>query len=185
MLSRRPVQSTPDRGVDGDGAVRPREDIAAMSTAVRRADLTAVHWRYRRWGIPGVCYYCGCLGDSYDHVPPVSLAPIEHEHCQDMPFWLIPSCRECNVHLGNLPVLLIGARKAHLLRKYRVKYRKALSTPPWTEAELKRVRYNLRAKIEAAVRVREAAEARLGVLTRECIEPTLEDYLERLRHEAA
>ena len=102
-----------------------------------------------------------------------------------MAFWLIPSCRECNVLLGALPILLIGGRKAHLLRKYRTKYRKALSTPPWSEDELRRVRHNLRAKIQAALVVREAVEARLGVLSRECIEPTYEDYVDRRDAEAA
>jgi hypothetical protein len=96
-----------------------------------------------------------------------------------MAFWLISACRECNVHLGALPVLLIGARKAHLLRQYRNKYRKELATPDWTPNELSSMGYNLRKKILAGIALRDAVTARLGVLERECLEPTLEDYRER------
>jgi hypothetical protein len=150
-----------------------------VSNATRRFDMLSAHWRYRRWGTQGVCYYCGCIADSEDHVPPISLAPIEPERCEDMAFWLISACRECNVHLGNLPVLIIGARKRHLVRQYRSKYRKELSIPDWQLHELAAMGYNLRKQIVAGLQLRDAILARMGVLDRECLEPTLEDYRDR------
>lgn len=129
--------------------------------------------------IAGVCYYCGCLGDSHDHVPPISLAPEDPDFCEDLAFWLIPACRECNIALGVLPVLLIGARKAHLLRYYRSKYRKELRMPDWGKDEVEALGHNLRSKVLTGMAIKAAVIARMGVLERECLEPTLEDYRER------
>ena len=97
-----------------------------------------------------------------------------------MPFWLVPACRECNTNLGTLPVLLIGARKSYLAKRYRNRYRRILNTPAWTQEEMDDLSPNLRAGIESAERIRESVVARLEVLTQECIEPTLEDYRARL-----
>ena len=134
---------------------------------------------YKRWGTAGVCFYCGCIADSWDHVPPLSLVPSDSMYWEDVAFWLVSACRTCNSYLNNFPVVLIGARKLHLLRMYRSKYRKELRMPDWSDEELAALGKTLRSKVDAGLKTKRLIQAMLGVLERECIEPTLQDYQDR------
>lgn len=59
------------------------------------------------------------------------------------------------------------------------KYRKELKMPDWDQEELDTLGHNIRSKVLAGLALKAAVQARMGVLERECLEPTLEDYLER------
>jgi hypothetical protein len=53
-------------------------------------------------------------------------------------------------------------------------------TPGVSEGDIRKLGKNLRSKVEAGLRIKEAVQARLGVLEREGQEPTRQDYLERM-----
>ncbi len=141
-----------------------------MSDGRRRSERV-LHVRYRRLGVPGICYYCGCPADTVDHVPPLALVPEDPDLHSDLPFWLVPACRECNVLLGCNPILSLEARRAWLLRRYEQRYADELRMPEWSDRELKRLRWTLRSKVLAGLRLKRAVQDRLVVLGRQRCDP--------------
>lgn len=110
------------------------------------------------------CYYCGLPASSVDHVVPraflsaisgVDLSVNRHR------ILTVPACRECNSLLGASYQGTLEERKAHLKSILKTRYRKLLSSPPWSEAELEEIGPHLREEIERNMRNRDLIEARI------------------------
>lgn len=106
------------------------------------------------------CYYCGETADSVDHVVPQSmlrtLSTLEDEYTSAILArhgrrMTVPACIECNVLLGNKYFITLAERKAHLKQRLRVRYRKLLATPDWTDTELGRLGDRMQGYVIASV----------------------------------
>jgi hypothetical protein len=91
------------------------------------------------------CAYCGEAHDlDRDHVIPTSYLRERRSFAGD---WLVPACKECNSTLGNLLLFTVPERAAHLITKYKKKYRKFLLIPNWNIDEIAKMHGNLRIEI--------------------------------------
>jgi hypothetical protein len=104
------------------------------------------------------CFYCGLICEiEIDHVPPlrwVAALGASWFTDRDTSLWLIPSCRECNSKLLDLPVFTVKARKKHIFEVLEKKYTKKASAPKWTDSELSQLGETLKQKIESGEEIR-------------------------------
>lgn len=107
------------------------------NTGVKRSQVAAGRYSWHPNTQTGVCHYCGALGDSVDHVPPLMVlytgmdCGVAHKH-----LWLVQSCIECNTALSAFPGETLQERRDHLAKFYMRRYRRVLSIPRWSDEEL-------------------------------------------------
>lgn len=65
---------------------------------------------------PAKCLYCGAPQEVIDHCPPVTLQ--YHYQPSGLPFWLVPSCKECNYALGSKDLPTVSKRVEYLYHHY-------------------------------------------------------------------
>lgn len=114
--------------------------------------------------IEHACTYCGMIADSVDHVPPTTVRPtlIELKLVRQYPFTEVQACRECNVLLGRLALWTVASRRAYIKERLARRYRKYLSIPEWTDAELFALTDSMRESVEHGIAVKKVTLNRIA-----------------------
>lgn len=95
-----------------------------------------------------LCYYCGEVADSIDHVVPQSmlraLRLLDDPEVFDIlaqrnRVMEVDCCRDCNCRLGNIYSQNLYERRDQLRERLRAKHKMLLQMPDWTDAELGRM----------------------------------------------
>lgn len=122
----------------------------------------------------GNCTYCGAASElEREHVIPVvyhitrSFDPSRQ--------WIVPACGTCNRLAGSKLFFSIPEKAGYLLRRYRVRFRKALDLPFWKHEELNEMGYKLRKGIEQSMLTRMILLKRVSYL--ETVANYARDYL--------
>ncbi len=138
-----------------------RADKAYCSDRCRYAD-----WKGRQTGSPNTqpCEYCGMPADSIDHVPPQTVRPFMMESglSKRIQFVSVWACRECNCYLGAKALFTIEERKRFIKKVLRLKYKKYLKIPDWSDSELSRVGYTLEKAILYGIIMKEMVISRIN-----------------------
>lgn len=108
----------------------------------------ALHWRQGVSATP--CYYCGCPAGTIDHIPPRSIRPflIAEKLDNKYPFVEVDACQECNNLLGARTLWTAKKRKKFIKRALRLRYKKFIRQPDWSQEELKALGRSLRSYVE-------------------------------------
>ena len=115
-----------------------------------------------------VCYYCGVLADTVDHVVPRHLleragaAGISLAAVYRVRLWEVPACRECNCLIGGAIFKTIKERVAYVKMRIRKRYSRLLRMPQWTEEELEEVGPGMRGFVANAQARRQYIRDRLA-----------------------
>jgi len=114
------------------------------------------------------CMYCGQPADTLDHVPPVSrISDYEALRLDRERYFLVRSCADCNVVLGNSLQETILQRAEYLKDRLEQKHRNKLKAQEWDEEELQelgpRLRSSVRAQIRTATRIRARIDYYAGI----------------------
>lgn len=112
-----------------------------------------------------ICFYCGALGESKDHVPPLSYA----EHLEEENRLLIKSCLLCNGLLGNRALLTLLSRCDYLFIAYQRRFKKLLSMPPWQDHEILELKGSLKRSIILGIKKKTYIENKLLYLRKNII----------------
>jgi hypothetical protein len=112
--------------------------------------------------------YCGQPADTLDHVPPVSrISDYEALRLDRERYFLVRSCADCNVVLGNSLQETILQRAEYLKDRLEQKHRNKLKAQEWDEEELQelgpRLRSSVRAQIRTATRIRARIDYYAGI----------------------
>lgn len=98
----------------------------------------------------GRCYYCGEFAGTVDHVPAldnVASNGTSYYQNKGISLVLVDCCLECNVLLGNKSLDTLEDRKQYLCKKYKLRYKKILAAPNWTDEELEEISCKLKFNI--------------------------------------
>ena len=112
------------------------------SLAVARAReklLSTYNHLYKKHHCPmgrGGCFYCGEPYSQWDHIPPITR--VEERRPEDWKragykFWLVKSCKACNMSLGNKRLFTTQDRLEYLERRLSDKYEKGAAL--WSKKE--------------------------------------------------
>lgn len=100
-----------------------------------------------------VCTYCGDNTEiQREHVIPATYYMLRSFDPNDQ--WIVSACRICNNLAGSSLFFSIPEKAKYILRRYRLRYKKVLSMPFWTQDELNEVGYSLRHGIEQSMLMR-------------------------------
>jgi len=118
---------------------------------------------------PTICYYCGLLACTEDHVIPLSILntldriadPETYRKLIKNRTMLVPACRECNCLLGSTYQKTLEERKAFLKKRLKQRYKKLLNTPDWSQAELNEMGPNLKKHIISCLYERDLIRRRI------------------------
>lgn len=117
------------------------------------------------------CHYCGLLADTVDHVIPQSILANIHNGGDTALTALVsdrrrrlvvPCCRECNGLAGAVLDRSLADRTARVRARLARRYRKALSMPDWSHAELAALGDGMHALIRAGLEERDTTRRRLA-----------------------
>ena len=119
-------------------------------------------WRMGKTANP--CFYCGVPADTIDHVPPRSVRPfiVIEKLLHKYPFHEVTCCHECNVLLGDRALWSLPKRKKFIKRTLRIRYKRLLAAPAWTDEEKKPMGYSLKVIIEQKELMRRVLLERLS-----------------------
>lgn len=118
---------------------------------------------------PELCYYCGQIANTVDHVIPKSTL-IKLDSLEDSETTLsilgrrkltVPSCRECNCLLSDSIQESLTERKAYLKRKLRKRYARLLDMPRWEDEEVGELGCNLNQYIKMSINKKRLVRFRL------------------------
>jgi hypothetical protein len=139
--------------------------------ANRKADEALVDHLYTWQGsADGVCAYCGDVASTVDHVFPLSqaaalssvLTPTELRAKLRGGLSLVPACGDCNSRAGAKPFYTVASKRAYIQSKLRIKYRKLLDSPEWSEAELSELGFALRQSVMNDLQFKKRIRARIA-----------------------
>jgi hypothetical protein len=106
------------------------------------------------------CIYCGGTGElQREHVIPASY--IGYRSYDSDRQWIVTACRTCNQLAGSKVFFSIPEKSKYILSRYKIKFKKVLSTPFWNESELRELDYTLRKSVEAGVEAKALLNLRL------------------------
>lgn len=105
----------------------------------------------------GVCTYCGVPAGSKDHLIP---RPYSGD-TQRRLVAVVPACADCNSRINDTWAVSVAERRAIAQQSIGRKYRKLLSEPPWTKAQMAELGNTLRQHIIKGNHEREWVKARL------------------------
>ena len=111
-----------------------------------------------------VCYYCGDPASTIDHVPPLDFVDAYgSDHCvrYDIDMVKVPSCSECNRHLGNRPLLTLRDRAEFIYDDISRTYKRIIELPDWTADEIDGMGDGMRGTIEEEQVKKQWVESRL------------------------
>lgn len=109
---------------------------------------------------PYICIYCGNDATCKDHLLPLLWTGRDYRRLTPT----VPACNECNVLLSDKVIPTIMDRAQYLAEKYRLRYKKLLAMPEWTDKDLEELGYHLQSNIRAAEYKRRRIEFKLRVL---------------------
>jgi NMD protein affecting ribosome stability and mRNA decay len=109
------------------------------------------------------CMYCGVPAGTVDHIPPKSIRDflLSQGLYDRYPNVEVDACHECNCLLGARPLWTIVVRKRFIKQALRRRYKRILSMPDWTDAELGRMSPTMQATIQARIDIREWVNRRI------------------------
>jgi hypothetical protein len=111
------------------------------------------------------CIYCGGHVElQKEHVIPASY--LGHRSSDSDKQWIVVACSVCNRLAGSFVCFSIPEKAKFILKRYKVKFKKILSVPFWSDDELKELDYALRKTVEASIE----AKALLNVQLKHLIE---------------
>ena len=122
-----------------------------------------------------MCYYCGSVADTVDHVVPRHLLAsagnvgLDLSKVMRIRIWTVAACRECNVLIGGAVFRTLPERVAYLKTKLRKRYKKWLKLPAWTEEEIAELGPRAQDDVRAALRVQTAARQRIAWRPAQCV----------------
>ena len=110
-----------------------------------------------------VCVYCGLLGDSIDHVPPLSVRRrlVELGLGPRYPCVEVRACRECNSALGSRPYWTVALRTQFIKRWLKRRYAKYLKIPNWSDRDLAQMVPHMQDYVLNGLAVKALTERRL------------------------
>lgn len=92
-----------------------------------------------------ICVYCGLDAEHRDHLVPEPWTGISIRTLIPT----VPSCADCNMRIGDAPIISIAARAEIVAKSLSRKYKKSLDIPDRSEEELSKFGRNLREKIRS------------------------------------
>ncbi len=110
------------------------------------------------------CVYCGERANTEDHVIPRShIAKLLGIIALSKQLITVPACSECNSIAGAKLFPGIGAKRRYILGRLRVKYKRVLEMPNWSETELESIECrNLKTAILTGLALRDRVRRRLN-----------------------
>lgn len=104
-----------------------------------------------------VCFYCGLLADTVDHIPPKSAEVLPNRLRE-----LIPACRECNSLLGARMPWDKNGRRRLIKRLLRKRYKCFLKPHKWAATDIEDLGPILKSTIESHASSHEILVSRLS-----------------------
>lgn len=102
------------------------------------------------------CYYCGMNATQTDHVPPIS-------HGGDFNLgFLIHSCSECNIILGDNRYETLNERSRTIKLYLQKKFKKTLKYPDWSDEEIEEMSGRLKEAIVNLERAKRIIKERIN-----------------------
>lgn len=110
-----------------------------------------------------MCEYCGLVGDTVDHIPPISIRPalVDLGLAATFPFIIVRACKECNCALGDRALWTVPERRAFIYKWLEHRYRRFLDIPHWTTEELETLDYTLKKRTMQGIAIRDLTLLRL------------------------
>ncbi len=107
------------------------------------------------------CVYCGLPADTRDHFVPKAF----REKIQDLGWvrnrLIVPACNECNRTAGDKVFRTMKQKRGYIHERYRIKYRRILEMPSWSDEDLEELGYGLRTTVVAGLNARLTLRERL------------------------
>lgn len=95
---------------------------------------------------PHICIYCGNWSSCRDHLLPRPWTGPDYR--KQVP--TVPSCQECNLILADRVIPTITERAEYIAAKLRIRYKKLLEMPAWSDKSLLELGPNLQASVRYA-----------------------------------
>lgn len=107
------------------------------------------------------CIYCGMTAESRDHVVAHSYESnsVSKDWSHDK---IVPSCKECNCLLSDLFLPSIAERADYITGILKVRYRKLLSSPDWSQKELAALGKRLRDYVKGEQNKKRTVQMRIS-----------------------
>jgi hypothetical protein len=123
--------------------------------------------------IPGVepCHYCGLPADTIDHVVPQAMILDARDSGDEALLaavterrrrMVVPACRECNGLGRSVMDPTLAARTLRIKSRLRMRHRKALAMPDWSDTELMDLSERLRNLVIGAIYERDELRKRIA-----------------------
>jgi predicted nucleotidyltransferase len=109
------------------------------------------------------CTYCGMSKECREHVIPVVWLSMGRSYNSDL-CWIVPSCSICNSLAGAKIVFSIPEKAEYIAKRFKIKYKKILNFPEWTEEEIKKMSYSFRKSIWGRMVAKRVATEKLNFL---------------------
>lgn len=113
----------------------------------------------------GFCAYCGLPAETLDHCPALTtVVGVGTQYCEDnnIPLYLVPSCRECNGLIGAKVLWTFEDRKQFLAKRLKSRYKKILAFPVWTTDEIEQLGRGLKSMVKAKEDLRKISVRRVA-----------------------
>lgn len=114
-----------------------------------------------------ICIYCGATAQCREHVIPVSYLSFARTYDQSL-VWIVPACNNCNSLAGAYIAFSIPEKAKYILSRFKIKYKKLLKQPEWTQDELNNLDYNLKEMVWGGLVAKRIALERLSILEKTC-----------------
>jgi hypothetical protein len=109
------------------------------------------------------CTYCGASAECKEHVIPVAYLSIGRSYDPEK-CWIVPACNSCNNLAGVFVAFSISEKAKYITKKFKLKYKRILNAPEWTEDEMNEMDYNLKTMIWGGLVAKRMAYERLKQL---------------------
>lgn len=126
------------------------------------------HYKYHYLTASGKCVYCGQPKQHIDHCPPltwVNAYGSDYFINNQIPFFKVPACRDCNLMLSDKPYFTIRQRKGYVAACLRDRFSKDLANPMWEADEIYELGEGLRNYVDTMQGNRLVLERRLDYAT--------------------
>lgn len=108
------------------------------------------------------CYYCGQPAESRDHfVPRAFKRRIQDFAVARNSNVIVPACLECNCTAGSKVFQTLNEKRQYIKNRYRVKYKKILNAPDWTEKELGELGHSMQTYVRGCQTAKAITKARI------------------------
>lgn len=107
------------------------------------------------------CKYCGEAADGKDHFIPKAFTLTMQNLGWSVKEVIVPCCRECNSTAGAKVFRTLTEKRKYIQSQYRIKYKKLINSPDWTEAEIEQVGPTLQSHVKYSQSAKKIIMARL------------------------